>query len=137
MLFTRTPVMTPKAAGARPGVSSQGMIVNGLVYTSGAVGKSPDTGEFVKGPIEQRTHQCVANLKAILEAAGSSLDDVIEVNVYITDMDDFDRVNAVYKQYWGSVKPVRTCVGVKSLPGYTDVEIKCVAVVQTPLPSRV
>ncbi len=90
-------------------------------------------------------HQCLKNLSEVLEAAGSSLEKCVEVNVFLADMDDFAKMNEVYKEYFGDVKPARTfvsfftfpfgagltlsrCVAVKTLPLNTDVEIKCIAV---------
>lgn len=89
----------------------------------------PVTMKLIDGDIQAHTHQCIKNLGAILEASGSSLDKVVEVNVFLADMDDFAKMNEIYCQYWGDVKPARTCVAVKTLPLNTDVEIKCVAVV--------
>ncbi|KAI5458292.1 endoribonuclease L-PSP [Mariannaea sp. PMI_226] len=129
MSLDRVAVQTNGAPAPRPGVYSQGIVVNGLVYTSGVTGKDPATGKMVDGPIENRTHRCIQSLGAILEAAGSSLEHVVEVSLFLTNMDDFDRVNAIYKTYWGELKPTRTCVGVRSLPGNTDIEIKCIGVV--------
>jgi reactive intermediate/imine deaminase len=73
-------------------------------------------------------HQCIRNLSAVLTAAGSSLDAVFKVNVFLSDMEHFTAMNDVYKTYWGDVKPARTCVAVKQLPLGTDVEIECQAV---------
>lgn len=73
-------------------------------------------------------HQCIRNLSAVLTAAGSSLDAVFKVNVFLSDMEHFTAMNEVYKTYWGEVKPARTCVAVKQLPLGTDVEIECQAV---------
>lgn len=73
-------------------------------------------------------HQCIRNLSAVLSAAGSSLDAVFKVNVFLSDMQHFTAMNDVYKTYWGDVKPARTCVAVKQLPLGTDVEIECQAV---------
>ncbi|KAF7547914.1 hypothetical protein G7046_g8861 [Stylonectria norvegica] len=128
--MSRTPVFTKKAPAPLPGVFSQAIIANGFVYTSGAVPSSPATGKLIDGDIQAHTHQCIQNLGAILEEAGSSLNDVIEVNVFLSDMKDFAKMNEVYVTYWGDIKPVRTCVAVKTLPGNTDVEIKCVGIVK-------
>lgn len=89
-----------------------------------------------------RQHQCIKNLTNILEAAGTNIDKVVKVNVFLSNMDDFADMNSVYMQYWGEIKPVRTyvlsfavlagadwfrCVAVKTLPLNTDVEIECTA----------
>ncbi|KAF7540949.1 hypothetical protein G7054_g970 [Neopestalotiopsis clavispora] len=127
----RVAVTSSKAPAVPANLMSQGIIANGFVFTSGAVGKDPVTGDIVKGPIEARTHRCIQNLAAVLEAGGSSVEDVIEVNIFITDMSNYGAVNKVYEQYWGQLKPARTCVAVKTLPGNTDVEIKCVGLVKS------
>ncbi|KAH7010188.1 Endoribonuclease L-PSP/chorismate mutase-like protein [Ilyonectria destructans] len=125
--MTKVAVFTDKAPKPRP-VYSQAIVANGFVFCSGQIPKDL-SGKIVEGTVEDRTHQCIANLKAVLEAAGSSLDDVVEVNVFLSDMGDFAKMNEVYEQYWGEVKPARTCVAVKTLPDHTDVEIKCVGIV--------
>lgn len=73
-------------------------------------------------------HQCIRNLTAVLSAAGSAIENVVKVNVFLTTMQNFAAMNEAYKQYWGEIKPGRTCVAVKELPFGTDVEIECVAV---------
>lgn len=126
----RVAVSTTKAPAVPANLMNQGIVANGFVFTSGAVGKDPVTGDMVKGPVEARAHRCIQNLAAILEAGGSSVEEVIEVNIFLADMADYGTVNKVYEQYWGQLKPVRTCVAVKTLPGNTDVEIKCVGLVK-------
>jgi len=88
----------------------------------------PVTKKIVEGDVKARTHQIIKNLSHVLEAAGSSLDKVAKVNVYLSDMANFAEMNSVYSQYWGDVKPCRTCVAVKTLPLDTDVEIDCIAI---------
>ncbi|KAH7323077.1 Endoribonuclease L-PSP/chorismate mutase-like protein [Stachybotrys elegans] len=126
--MSRVPVLTDKAPKPRP-IYSQAIVANGLVFCSGQLPKDLN-GKIVEGTVQDRTHQCIANLRAVLEAAGSSLDNVVEVNVFLSDMDDFAKVNEVYEQYWGDIKPARTCVAVKTLPDRTDVEIKCVGLIK-------
>ncbi|EXJ83488.1 endoribonuclease L-PSP [Capronia coronata CBS 617.96] len=123
-------VVTDKAPKALPGIYSQAIVANGFVYCSGCVPMDAATMRLIPGDIQAHTHQCIKNLKAVLEAAGSSLEHVVEVNVFLADMGDFAKMNEIYTQYWGDVKPARTCVAVKTLPGNTDVEIKCVAVLK-------
>ncbi|KAL1962766.1 hypothetical protein VTN77DRAFT_9220 [Rasamsonia byssochlamydoides] len=127
-MSVKTPVYTDKAPKPLPGIYSQAIIANGVVYCSGAVALDPETGKLIEGDIKAHTHQCIKNLSNVLEAAGSSLDKVVKVNVFLANMDDFADMNSVYTQYWGDVKPCRTCVAVKTLPLNTDVEIECVAV---------
>ncbi|KAL2219088.1 putative L-PSP endoribonuclease family protein [Thermoascus aurantiacus ATCC 26904] len=128
MSSVKTPVFTEKAPKPLPGIYNQAIIANGVVYCSGAVALDPETGKLVEGDIKAHTHQCIKNLTHVLEAAGSSIDKVVKVNVFLANMDDFAEMNSVYMQYWGDVKPCRTCVAVKTLPLNTDVEIECIAV---------
>jgi 2-aminophenol/2-amino-5-chlorophenol 1,6-dioxygenase alpha subunit len=101
--------------------------VGELVYTSGIGPRKPVTNEIPEG-IEAQTRSCIENIRAILEAAGSSLDKVLDVTVYLTDMKrDFDRFNRVYGEYFAKVQPTRTTVGVDSLPTPISVELKVIA----------
>ncbi|VUC29957.1 unnamed protein product [Clonostachys rosea] len=129
MMATKTAVLTTKAPPPLPGIYSQAIIANGFVYCSGAVPMDAETGKIIDGDIQAHTHQCIKNLSAILEAAGTNLDKVVKVNVFLSNMDDFAKMNEVYSTYWGDIKPCRTCVAVKTLPLNTDVEIECTAVV--------
>ncbi|KAK7892564.1 hypothetical protein LTR67_007661 [Exophiala xenobiotica] len=128
--MSRTPVVTENAPKALSGIYSQAIVANGFVYCSGCVPMDAKTMKLIDGDIQAHTHQCIKNLGAILEAAGSTLEHVVEVNVFLADMEDFAKMNEVYTTYWGDVKPARTCVAVKTLPLNTDVEIKCIAVVK-------
>ncbi|KAL5083769.1 hypothetical protein Trisim1_000896 [Trichoderma cf. simile WF8] len=124
----KEPVLTSNAPKPLPGIYSQAIKANGMVFVSGAVPMDPVTMELIPGDIQAHTHQCIKNLSAILEAAGTSLEKVVKVNVFLADMGDFAKMNEVYSTYWGDVKPCRTCVAVKTLPLNTDVEIECTAV---------
>ena len=104
----KQPVFTANAPKPRP-VYNQAIIANGFIFCSGQLPKDLN-GKIVQGTIQDRTHQSILNLKAVLEAAGSTLDNVVEVNVYLKDIDDFGKMNDVYTQYWGDIKPSRTCV---------------------------
>ncbi|PVH84742.1 Endoribonuclease L-PSP [Cadophora sp. DSE1049] len=124
--MSKVAVYTDKAPKPRP-VYNQAIVANGLVFCSGQLPKNLE-GKIVDGTVQDRTHQCIANLRAVLEAAGSSLEKVVEVNVFLSDMADFAKMNEIYEQYWGDVKPARTCVAVRTLPDNTDVEIKCIGI---------
>ncbi|KAL1972233.1 hypothetical protein VTN31DRAFT_7452 [Thermomyces dupontii] len=126
-MSNKTAVFTDKAPKPLPGIYSQAIVSNGVVYCSGAVPMDPATGKLIEGDIKAHTHQCIKNLSHILEEAGSSLDKVVKVNVFLDNMDNFADMNSVYMQYWGEIKPARTCVAVKTLPLNTDVEIECIA----------
>ncbi|CAF3587964.1 unnamed protein product [Fusarium graminearum] len=130
--MTRTPVNTTNAPSVPPKLMNQAIIANGFVFTSGNVAMDPKTGKLVDGDIEEHTHQTIRNLAAILQEAGSSLNDVVEVNIYLSDMKYYAKMNEVYAEYWGDLKPARTCVAVKSLPMNANIEIKCVAVITKP-----
>ncbi|KAI1819100.1 endoribonuclease L-PSP [Xylaria intraflava] len=123
----KTPVVTENAPKALPGIYSQAIKANGFVFVSGAVPMDAESGKIIDGDIQAHTHQCIKNLTAILEAAGSNINKVVKVNVFLANMDDFAAMNAIYTQYWGEVKPCRTCVAVKTLPLNVDVEIECTA----------
>ncbi|KAF2481358.1 putative L-PSP endoribonuclease family protein [Neohortaea acidophila] len=117
-------VKTDKAPAGLKGIFNQAIIANGMVYCSGSVAMDPETGKIVDGDVKVHTHRVLKNLSAVLEAAGTSMDNVVKVNVFLADMGDFAAMNEVYTQYFGEVKPCRTCVAVKTLPLNTDVEIE-------------
>ncbi|PIA94373.1 RutC family protein [Cercospora beticola] len=121
-------ILTENAPPPLPGVLSQAIVANGTVYCSGSVAVDPATGKLIEGSVADRTHQCIKNLTAVLEAAGTNIENVVKVNVFLDDMANFSAMNEVYKQYWGENKPCRTCVAAKQLPLGTDVEIECIAV---------
>ncbi|AKM17423.1 RidA family protein [Geobacillus sp. FSL K6-0789] len=111
------------------GPYSQAIIVNNMVYSSGQIPLTPE-GEMVKGDIQAQTHQVFQNLKAVLEAAGASLDTVVKTTVFLKSMDDFAAMNEVYSQYFPNHKPARSCVEVARLPKDALVEIEVVALVR-------
>ena len=97
------------------------------VYLSGQVGHDPATGRLVEGGVAAQTEQALRNLSAVLEAAGRTLDDVVRVGVYLTDMDDFAAMNEVYARSFAQPYPARTTIGVAALPLGAAVEIDLVA----------
>lgn len=108
------------------GPYAQAVKANGFVYTSGQLPMSAD-GLLVEGTIEEQTHQVFANLKAVLEEAGSSLEQVVKATVFIKDMNEFAALNDVYAQHFGSHTPARSTVEVARLPKDASVEIEVVA----------
>ncbi|TKA77960.1 hypothetical protein B0A55_05800 [Friedmanniomyces simplex] len=121
-------VLTDKAPPPIKGVYNQAIIANGTVYCSGQIAVDPATGKVVEGDVQAHTHQIIKNLTAVLEAAGTSIDNVVKVNIFIADLKDFKAMNEVYMQYWGETKPARSCVQAQPpLPGL-PVEIECIAV---------
>ena len=122
-------VVSTDQAPAAVGPYSQAIIANGFVYTAGQGGLIPGTKTIVEGGVAAQTHQVFANIKAILEAAGSSLDQVVKTTVFLTDIKDFAEMNAVYATYFGSEPPARSTVEVSNLPMGIVVEIETVALV--------
>ena len=122
--------ISTKEAPEAIGPYSQAVEVNGLIYTSGQIALN-DKGEMVADDIENQTHQVMKNLFYVLEAAGSHFNDVIKSTIFLADMNDFDKVNKIYAHYFGTHKPVRSTVAVKTLPKNALVEIDCIAVAGT------
>ncbi|CAF3599021.1 hypothetical protein HYE67_005344 [Fusarium culmorum] len=127
-MSTKTPINTTEAPKALPGIYNQAIVANGLVFCSGVVALDSDTMKIKEGDVKAHTHDIIKNLSVILEAAGTTIDRAVKVNVFLSNMEDFAAMNEVYMQYWGDVKPCRTCVAVKTLPYNTDVEIECTAI---------
>jgi 2-iminobutanoate/2-iminopropanoate deaminase len=98
-----------------------------LVYTAGQIGLDPATGEIVPGGVEAETRQVLTNLKNVLEASGSSLGDVVKTTVFLRDMADFAKMNAIYGEFFNQQPPARTTVAVAGLPKGGAVEIEAVA----------
>jgi 2-iminobutanoate/2-iminopropanoate deaminase len=119
-------------APAAIGPYSQGVKVGELLFTSGMVALDPQTGGVVGDEIEQQTERTIANLRAVLEAAGSSLAKVVKTTVYLKDMHDFGAMNAVYAKHLaveGAIAPARSTVEVARLPKDVLVEIDAIALV--------
>ncbi|KAH8879249.1 Endoribonuclease L-PSP [Thozetella sp. PMI_491] len=128
MSSAKVGVFTDEAPTLRPGVYTPAIIANGFVFTSGILGADPVTKHMVEGTVIDRFHQIMRNLTAVLKQAGSNLESVVEVTIFLTNILDADTLTPVYKSYWGTLKPARTCVAVKELPYSSDIELKCVAV---------
>lgn len=122
-----TVVQTPNAPAAI-GPYSQAMIVNGMVFTSGQIALTP-AGEMLNGDVKVQCTQVLANLKAVLEAAGSSLDKVVKTTIFLDNMDDFGTVNELYGEAFGDHKPARSTVAAKTLPKNALVEIEAIATI--------
>ena len=126
--MNRETISTDKAPKAI-GPYEQAIKVGDFVYTAGQIPIDPQTGNLVDGGIAEQTRQVLENLKAVLEAAGSSLDKVIKATVFLKNMADFAALNEVYGEYLGKAKPARSTVAVADLPRGALVEIDLIAII--------
>ena len=126
--MNKTTVSTDNAPKAI-GPYEQGIKVGDFVYASGQIPLDPKTGNLVTGGITEQTHQVMKNLRAILEAGGSSLDRVVKATVFLKNIADFAAMNEVYAEYLGHAKPARSTVAVADLPRGALVEIDFIAMV--------
>ena len=118
-------------APAPVGAYNQAVLVGNTLYVSGQVAIDPTSGELVTTDIETETHRVMENLAAILHEAGSSFAQVVKCEVFVSDMENFGRINAVYASYFeGTNAPARALVEVANLPKYVNVEISCIALVE-------
>jgi 2-iminobutanoate/2-iminopropanoate deaminase len=115
----------PKAIGPY----SQAICTDTMIFTAGQLGLDPATGELVKGLVEEQTRQSLTNLKHVLEAAGSTLGHVVKTTVFLKDMIDFPKMNAVYAEFFSENPPARSTVAVAGLPKGGLVEIEVVALI--------
>jgi reactive intermediate/imine deaminase len=118
----RTPVSTPSAPKAI-GTYSQAVKVHGTVYLSGQIPLDPASGELVSGDMDAQVRRVFENLKAVSQAAGGSLGDVVKLNVYLTDLGHFALVNRVMAEYFTEPYPARAAVGVAALPRGAAIEV--------------
>ncbi len=123
---TREVIKTDRAPKAI-GPYSVGVKTGQLVFTAGQAGIVPETGNVVEGGIENETRQTLQNIKTILEASGSSLELVVKTTVFLRDMADFSRMNAVYAEFFPAAPPARTTVQAAALPKNVAVEIEAIA----------
>jgi 2-iminobutanoate/2-iminopropanoate deaminase len=111
----------------KAGPYSHAVEAGGMLFLSGTVPVDPKSGQPAGADIKEATARVLDNIRLVLEAAGSSLEKIIKVGVYLTDMGDFGMMNEVYKTYFALNEPVRTCVAVKELPGKFPIEIEVIA----------
>jgi 2-iminobutanoate/2-iminopropanoate deaminase len=124
---TRTKVSTTSAPAAL-GPYSQAIALDGMVFASGQIALDPASGQLAEGDVQAQTHRVLQNLTAVLEAAGSSLGNVVKTTVFLTSMSNFTAMNEVYATYFGEEPPARSTVAVAELPKGAQVEIEAIAV---------
>lgn len=122
-------ISTEKAPAAI-GPYSQGVVVNGLLFASGQIALSPETGELVGSTIEEQAEQVMKNVGALLAAAGTDFDHVVKTTCFLEDIADFDKFNAVYAKSFGEKLPARSAVGIDKLPKGALIEVEVIASVE-------
>jgi 2-iminobutanoate/2-iminopropanoate deaminase len=131
MTTSERKVVQTAAAPAAIGPYSQAIVANGMVFCSGQIAIDPVTGGFdASASVEVQTRRVLDNLRAVLEAAGSSMAHVVRTTIFLTDMSDFATVNGVYETYFTNEPPARATVAVKDLPKGAKVEIDAIAIVR-------
>ncbi len=120
-------IIATKNAPAAIGPYSQATQVNGMLFISGQLPIDPATGKFVEGGATEQAHQCLKNVKAILDEAGYTFQDVVKTTVFLSDMEYFAPMNEVYKEYYATECPARSAFAVKTLPMGALVEIETIA----------
>ncbi len=121
-------IVETSEAPAAIGPYSQGVTFEGkLLFTAGQIGLNPSTGEMVEGGIAEQTAQALNNLREIVVAGRSSIDQVLKVNIYLTDIENFGVVNKIYQKYFDAAQPARAVVQVAALPKNALIEIDCIA----------
>ena len=123
-------VVATTNAPAPAGTYSQAIIANGFVYTAGQVPLVPGTGQLIKGGIREQTRQSLENIKAVLEAAGTRLANVVKVTVFLADINDFAAFNAVYGEYFPQHPPARSAIQAGALPLNARIEIETIALLE-------
>jgi 2-iminobutanoate/2-iminopropanoate deaminase len=124
-----TPISSENAPKA-VGPYSQAMRVGNMVFTSGQIALDPKTGVMTGETVAEQAELVLSNLRALLEAAGSGMDKVIKTTVFLTDMDNFAGMNAVYEKHFGDHRPARSTIAVRALPKNAIVEIEAVAIIE-------
>ena len=125
----KTIISTPKAPAAI-GPYSQAVLVNGMLFTSGVIPIDPEKNTLVEADVTVQARQAIGNLKNLIEASGSSMDKVVKTTVFIKDMNDFGKINDIYKDFFTSDFPARSCVEVARLPKDVLIEIEAIATVE-------
>lgn len=125
---TRREIVNSPNAPAAIGPYSQAILAGNTLYCSGQVAFIPETGELLRGDIEEETAQTLENLGAVLHAAGMTFRNVVTCTVFLTDINDYGQVNEVYARYFNESPPAREAIEVSALPRGARVEVSCIAV---------
>ncbi|MCK4831221.1 MAG: RidA family protein [Anaerolineales bacterium] len=128
MGWERTVISTDQAPAA-VGPYSQAIIAGEFVFTAGQIPMDPATGRLLEGDIQEQTRQVLSNVKAVLQAAGTSLDKVVKVTVFLQDMGDFKAMNEVYAEFFVKEPPARSAIQAAALPLGVGVEIEAIALI--------
>ena len=119
-------IKTEKAPAA-VGPYSQGIMAGNMIFTSGQLALVPGTGELITGDIQKATRQSLDNVKAILAEAGATLENVVKVTIFVTDINQFSTINEIYAEYFTNHKPARSLVEVSNLPKGGEIEKEAIA----------
>ncbi len=122
-------IINTDKAPAAVGPYNQAISIDKFVFTSGQIPMDPGSGKIVKGGIQQQTRQVLENLKAVLEASGSTLSKVVKATVYLDDINNFPQFNRVYEEYFPTEPPARSTVQVAALPMGASVEMDLIAMI--------
>jgi len=128
-MATSKQVISTRSAPQAVGPYSQGVRAGSFLFTAGQIPLDPSTGTMVEGGIEAQTRQVLTNVKAVVEAAGSSLDRVVKMTVFMVDLGQFAAMNGVYAEFFGAEPPARSAVEVAALPLGAAIEMECVALI--------
>ena len=120
-------IISTTSAPAAVGPFAQGVKANGFIFVSGQLPMDPATGEMINGSIGEKTARILDNVKAILEASGSSMDKCVKTTVFLTDMNKFAEMNEVYKTYFTGSLAARSTIQVAALPRFEEIEIEAIA----------
>ena len=123
-------ILSTAKAPAAIGPYSQAVLVNGMLFTSGVIPIDPETNTLVQGDVEVQARQAIGNLRNLIEASGSAMDKVVKTTVFIKNMNDFGKINDIYKEFFTNDFPARSCVEVARLPKDVLIEIEAIAVVE-------
>ncbi|RDW66536.1 hypothetical protein BP5796_07721 [Coleophoma crateriformis] len=121
-----TPILCPEACAFPPGLFHHAKIHAGVVYCAGQVGADIN-GKLVSDKVGPQTEKCLQNIAAILKSAGSGLDRILKITIYVPEQADYAAMNEVYAKIMPDPKPPRACVFIKALPGGAAVEMECIA----------